>query len=161
MDLTKAEKDRFNARVDRKGTNECWEWKGGKYITGYGLFSLRRGSRKSFLAHRISWMIFAGRDIPVKHMICHSCDTRLCVNPSHLYCGTGYENNQDTINRGRGNRRKGDSCPWSKITEKDALYILASTEKQSALAKRFGVDPSTICQIKAGKRWKHLSQKIV
>ena len=161
MDLTKAEKDRFNVRVERKGTKECWEWKGAKFATGYGLFSLRRGNRKCFLAHRVSWMIAAGQEVPEKHMICHSCDKKLCVNPSHLYAGTAYQNNMDTVNRGRGNRKQGQKCSWSKLTTKNVLYILSSTEKQTALAKRFKVNPATISQIKAGLRWKHLHQKKV
>ena len=156
MELTKAEVDRFFNKVDKRKDEECWEWTGAKFNTGYGMVALKKGRRKTHAAHRISWIIQNKEPIPTGLIICHTCDNRLCVNPNHLYAGTHLQNNLDTIRRGRTNRKLGEECSWAKISEKDARYILESTEKQADLAQKFGVDPSTICQIKSGKRWKHL-----
>ena len=151
MDFSQADIDRFKEKFEIVDSG-CWEWIGSLYQNGYGMFCLRRGNRKTFLAHRISWAIHNESCIPEKKMICHTCDNRKCVNPAHLYLGTGKDNNTDTIRRNRGNRKIGDACSWSKITEKQVLEILQSSEKQVALAVRYGVDQSTISQIKSGAR---------
>lgn len=161
MELNQAEIDRFWKKVDKKCKEQCWEWTGGKFQMGYGMVCLRRGCRKTFLAHRIAWIIHNKKQIPEKMMVCHTCDNRICVNPFHLYVGTGKDNNTDTIKRNRGNRKIGGQCSWAKLTENSVLAILASTERQYILAKRYGVHQSQISEIKSGKQWRHLSQKAV
>lgn len=52
----------------------------------------------------------------------------------------------------------GDNNPMSKITEKDAIFILESTEKPSVLSSVFGIDVSTIRKIQVGRLWKHLKR---
>jgi len=158
MDLTKDEINRFKQKYTETNQEDCWEWQGAKYQNGYGMIALRRGKRKTFSAHRISWMIANNRDIPDGMMICHKCDNRLCVNPNHLYAGTGSDNNTDTLIRKRGNRKIGENCSWAKLTEADVFDILNSKEKQCKLAEKYHLDPSTVSQIKSGKRWKHLSR---
>lgn len=161
MNLTKAEIERFNEKYIKGNPDDCWEWLSGKYQNGYGMVCIRRDKRKTFLAHRISWMIANQREIPTGNMICHKCDNRSCVNPNHLYNGTGFDNNNDTVIRNRGNRKLGGQCSWAKLTEKDVIAILASNEKQCILAKQYGVNPSNISDIKHRKLWKHLSQVAV
>jgi hypothetical protein len=155
MKLTTGDIERFLRKVEIKDKS-CWEWEGAKYQNGYGQFSLRRGNRKTFSAHRISWIIFNDQDIPDGKMVCHKCDNRICVNPSHLYVGTGYENNRDTVARNRGNRHSGERCSWAKLKSQDVIAIRESQESQAELAAKYRVDPSTICQILSYKRWKHL-----
>jgi hypothetical protein len=151
MDFCQADIERFKNKYKIVDSG-CWEWAGALYQNGYGMFCLRRGNRKTFLSHRISWAIHNNSSIPEKMMICHTCDNRKCVNPDHLYLGTGKDNNTDTVKRNRGNRKVGDACTWSKITEKQVLEIRNSDEKQKTLALKYGVDPSTISQIKSGVR---------
>lgn len=156
MHLTKAEIARFKSKRLEGSRKSCWEWLGAKYQTGYGMACIRRGPRKTFLAHRIAWIIQHGMRIPEEYMICHTCDNRACVNPHHLYAGTGYENNSDTINRGRGNRMKGSACTWSKLTDSDVLFIRSGQMRQCELARKFGMKQSSISNIQTGKNWKHL-----
>jgi hypothetical protein len=156
MDLTKGEVERFHTKYVKSEVDDCWEWKAALYERGYGMFCLRRGNRKTFLAHRIAWIIHNSQDIPPGHMICHRCDNPVCVNPNHLYCGTGYTNNQDTINRGRGNRKQGSQCSWSKLDEKMVIEILKSQLPNRHFAFKYGVDASLISQIRSGRRWGHL-----
>ena len=161
MNLTKADVDRFNEKYKQVKKDECWNWEGNIAQGGYGMFSIRRPDirRKTWSAHRIAWMIQNQQDIPEGMMICHKCDNRRCVNPNHLYAGTGSDNNRDTVIRNRGNRKIEEQCSWSKLTTDDVLYILNSSEKQVNLAKQFNIDPSLVSQIKSGKRWNHLHQK--
>jgi hypothetical protein len=154
MELNQDEIDRFFNKVNK--TDKCWEWTGST-SEGYGNVALRRGKRKTFSAHRVSWAIHNATAIPPRKMVCHTCDNRKCVNPEHLYVGTGYNNNRDTIARNRGNRKKGENCSWAKLTEDDVRAIRQSTESQNSLAKRHGIDQSTVSDIKNLKLWKHIS----
>lgn len=78
-------------------TNSCWNWIGCKNQKGYGRLN-RKGIKYS--AHRYSWLITFG-EIPTELFVCHSCDNRLCVNPSHLWLGSAKDNKQDCLNKNR------------------------------------------------------------
>ena len=156
MHFSQDEIVRFREKVEFGETQECWGWKGARYQNGYGQVSLRRGKRKTFSAHRISWIMSNKISIPDGLMICHTCDNRSCVNPNHLYAGTGKDNNTDTVKRNRGNRKIGDQCSWSKLTEDQVAEILKSNSRQVDLAIEYGVTQPTISQIKTGKRRRNL-----
>ena len=89
--------DRFWEKVDRRGFDECWLWKGGKTKTGYGGFWT--GERQD-MAHRVSYELHYG-PIPEGHYVCHHCDNPPCCNPYHLFEGTPTDNVQDMISKGR------------------------------------------------------------
>lgn len=95
---------RFWSKVDVRGPDECWPWKGVKHGPGYGAFHV---FRKKVNAHRIAYMIHHGQTDP-KLDVLHVCDNRLCQNPSHLFQGTHLDNMHDMIAKGR--KRNG---PWS------------------------------------------------
>jgi hypothetical protein len=154
MRLTKEVLTRFESYYRRGNENECWPWLGSKQSRGYGFFGLRASgvSRKTYSAHRLAWSIANSRDIPSGKMICHTCDNPSCVNPKHLYLGTGFDNNSDTVVRGRANRKTGEQCSWAKLTEQDVLAILESKEKQVILARRYKVSQSHISHLKSCKR---------
>lgn len=148
---------RFNAGFVVGKKSECWNWLGWKVPSGYGGFYMKRGNRRTFNSHRIAWSLANGKDIPDGMMICHTCDNRLCVNPTHLYLGTGYDNNGDTVKRGRANRTLGEKCSWSTLTENDVIEIRRSKEKRPVLAKKYGVTRWHIRNIKANKALRHIA----
>jgi len=82
---------RFWAKVDIRGEDECWNWKGYRKKDGYGLF---QSSGFAALTHRFSYELEVG-PIPDGLIICHKCDNPSCVNPNHLYAGTSSDNNHD------------------------------------------------------------------
>lgn len=93
---------RFWAKVDKHGPDECWPWTGYSHKAGYGFIS-KAGHRAMLTAHRVSWELSNNRPVPNGLMVLHSCDNPPCVNPAHLRAGTAAENHQDMVSRGRAN----------------------------------------------------------
>lgn len=84
----------FWDKVDKRGDNDCWNWTGFKFPTGYG-----RLGRKGY-AHRFSYLL-ANKVLPRGLCVCHSCDNPSCVNPNHLWLGTVADNMHDRDKKGR------------------------------------------------------------
>jgi hypothetical protein len=63
---------------------------------------LQKGKRgeKLIRAHRLSYEIHYGK-IPDGMLVLHSCDNKLCVNPSHLSCGDHSQNIKEAWERGQ------------------------------------------------------------
>ena len=140
--------ERFWPKVDRRGPDECWEWQGAKASVGYGAIYDRDGSRLKLYSHRVAWE-FAHGCIPVGLFVLHRCDNPSCVNPAHLFLGTHGDNMRDRKEKGRN--AHGDRHGRTKIPDIAISDIRASTESQAAIARRFGVDKTTIFDIKSGR----------
>jgi hypothetical protein len=142
-------RDVFDSRYIKRKSG-CWEWIGTKNGHGYGIF-LMPGERP-VRAHRFMYEREVG---PIRddQVVMHSCDNPACVNPQHLSIGTRDDNNRDMRTKRR--HRFGDSHHWTKLTTSQVLEVkalLASGQTQRSIARRFGVDASTISNIKTGKR---------
>lgn len=97
--------ERFWAKVDVRGPDECWQWLAYTDEDGYGQFTVDHYPVK---AHRFSLSLKLGRAIEVGYFSCHTCDRPGCVNPTHLYEGTAEDNAHDREARGRSNPAVGD-----------------------------------------------------
>lgn len=158
--------ERFWARVNK--TDDCWEWTG-PTVTGYGVISV---NKRSYKAHRMSWMIHNG-PIPDGLFICHHCDNRRCVRPDHLFIGTASDNMRDMTAKGRHPYRYGDDHParkdgtflprgeangQSKLTADTVRMIRAEYARggvsQQAIADRVGVSQAVVSAIILRKVWK-------
>ncbi len=138
--------DVFDSRYT-KGDG-CWLWHGTKNGYGYGVFLLP--GEVPVRAHRYAYERVHG-PIPDGLVVMHSCDNPPCVNPAHLSLGTRDDNNKD-MQRKRRNRRA-ENHHWGRLTDVQALEIFHATgESNHTLARKYGVDPSTISHIRAGRR---------
>ncbi len=87
---------RFWALVARTSPDDdaCWLWRGSlDDATGYGVYG-------KLGAHRVAWGLTHSWN-HVGFFVCHRCDVRLCVRPSHLFLGTARHNNQDAKKKHR------------------------------------------------------------
>jgi len=102
----KTDKERFESKFKIDEETGCWLWVACQY-EGYGKFALREGvTLKTRSAHRAAYSMYVA-PIPKGGVICHRCDTTLCVNPKHLFLGTQDDNVQDMVKKGRGWWQKG------------------------------------------------------
>ena len=96
----------FWQNVAVRSPNECWEWRGSRYPTGYGRV------RPTQYAHRLAWGYTHG-PIPAGLHVLHHCDNPPCCNPAHLWVGTPADNMRDRDLKGRG--RNGPNAPGTFI----------------------------------------------
>jgi DNA-binding CsgD family transcriptional regulator len=146
-------KEVFWSQVDK--TSSCWIWTGAKTGRGYGTF---RVNRKQRAVHRLSYELHHG-PIPEEKMICHHCDTPLCINPNHLFLGDAKLNDEDMRNKNRqpnlsGQRNGHSSLTSEKVQKIRQLYKEGQTQLQ--IAKRFKIQQPTVSKIVRRIRWAHL-----
>lgn len=129
--------------------NDCKLWTGYVQSGGYGQLYY---NGKRVLAHRHAWYMSVG-DIPAGMMVCHHCDTPLCINIKHLFLGTAKDNSQDCVKKGRhvggGTKR---ASRHRKLTDEDTNYIVNSKETLKVLALRFSVSMTCISMVRRGLR---------
>lgn len=130
---------RFFCRV--KKTDDCWQWTASHGSHGYGQLSINGRPEPT---HRISYEMHVG-PIPKGLCVCHTCDNRSCVNPSHLFLGTYTDNLRDMVRKNRDGRRKLTDGQVAEIRAK-----LATGASFRQLAAEYGVVPENISLI--GKR---------
>lgn len=150
--------DRLMRMVEPNG--ECWDWTGSKR-GGYGrlvIGSRSDGTRKFVAAHRLSYETFVG-PITDGLYVCHRCDNRRCINPSHLFLGTHQQNIDDRESKGRNNHVQGMASGTSKLTdEKVILFRQLHRQGQSiySIAKAHNFHKKTVSSACKGKSWKHV-----
>lgn len=167
---TRSAEQRFWQKVDVRGEEECWEWRGARSGNRYGNFTI---GQRQMGAHRYAWELANG-PVPDGLFVLHACDNPPCVNPKHLFTGTQLHNRTDCKTKGR--TAAGDHSPrrlhpgsyrpalgeqnHSKLREGQVLEIrrryAAGGVSQSQLAREYGVNQAVICRIIARKMWKHI-----
>jgi hypothetical protein len=155
--------DKFMTHVS-KDASGCWLWTGHRMKNGYGRFF---HEYQGYLAHRYSWFLFVKQP---SQLICHTCDIRHCVNPSHLFEGDYLANNRDRAKKGRSamglkngvhthpeKRAYGERNGAHKLTsdQVDHIWVMLSKNvPQRTIAKIYGISQRLVCKIGLGEVWK-------
>jgi len=158
-------REKFSERFIPEPNSGCWIWTAGfNARDGYGRFKINGKERT---AHRSSYIIHRG---PVEGGmdVCHKCDTRLCVNPDHLFVGTRKENMNDCIRKGRFKypvvtQGIGHHRGMRKLSDAQVIEVLKLTKigglSDAAIARMFSVCEETVRKIRLGRSFKHLTQE--
>lgn len=92
-------------------------------------------------------------------VVCHTCDNRPCIRPSHLVAANQLDNIRDAWAKGRGRNPvlHGTSNPSSKLTLADVAEM---KELRSAglllheIGQMFGVSKSNVYNAVTGRSYK-------
>jgi hypothetical protein len=124
-------------KVEKRGPDECWEWRGYRNFTTYGKGGYGRMDLlglKGVYVHRIAYLSANPGALTLSRktdlQVLHKCDNPICCNPAHLMLGTNADNVADMMNKGRQTRYKSTESPRAKFTEEEVFWI--------RMAKKYG-----------------------
>lgn len=153
MIITAGLVERFRAKVDVRGPDDCWPWTATTNTRGYGTVSGGAANRHfPVYAHRLAFALAHDEWPP---QVRHTCDTPACCNPAHMLPGTPKQNTQDAMDRGRlatGQRVRGGKLSPGQVAEIRAMYPggarrgrpLEGQMTYGELAQKYGVHQQSI-----------------
>lgn len=147
--------ERFWAKVEKRGDDDCWLWIGKTNAKGYGNFDWTRMKGAQRIAHRFAYQQATGSRIPDGLMVLHSCDTPACCNPAHLRLGSAADNAADRD--GRQRQAKGSMHGRAKLTEDAVRAIRSDPRPHKEIAAEHGIHYKKVSPIKSRKAWVHVS----
>lgn len=153
---------RFLLKAAVNKATGCWEWTARLSRDGYGKFQVPRdgGGQRTTRAHRYAYEQWVG-PIPTGLLVCHRCDNPICVNPEHLFIGTGSDNKQDEISKGRNNPPRGTRNPRAVLDEATVRRIrqmyVPRRMSYRKIGKLLSVNEGTVKNVIQGTNWKHVA----
>lgn len=136
---------------------DCWIWQGALQASGQ-VPSMRWGN--SVINVRRLLLLAQGRKIDGL-VVTYTCGHRLCVQPDHIQVMTRKSLQRRTAREmplasqlARNVKLSARERARSVLTPEMVEQIRLSSETGVALAPRYGVTPSAINDIKAGRTWR-------
>ena len=133
----------FDAKWIAEPNSGCWLWTASLFRNGYGQINPEGTGVSQRRAHRLSWELHKG-PIPHGAQVLHKCDVRSCVNPDHLFLGTGADNMADMIAKGRAKHP-------ARLSADQVRHIRSAEVPQKDLSAQYGISQSYVSQIRSGK----------
>lgn len=143
----------FQHRQAKHPNGKCLVWTGPLDHKGYGQMAGAPGGK----AHRYAYERAYGVKLSPREHVCHECDIRHCVEPTHLHAGSGIENMHDMYSKGRGRKAHGESNGNAVLTEDIVRQIMVSAETNRELANRLGVKYGRVQEVRTGRAWNHVT----
>ncbi|OWK42025.1 HNH endonuclease signature motif containing protein [Fimbriiglobus ruber] len=140
--------ERFHQKYAVNPETGCWEWACYRHPKGYGIMGI--GKYTKVRAHRFAYERLVG-PIPAGMQVCHKCDQRNCVNPAHLFLGTGFDNMQDMVKKGRFTPH-GRRINWANATTIRVLYCRGRHSIED-LSWIYSLDEEQVRKIVKGESW--------
>jgi hypothetical protein len=140
---------------------DCWEWQ--KYIANGTPYVCHDGKMTSVRKLFTSLM---GGYLPAKWFISTKCDNQKCVNPDHymkLSRSAMSSRNGKKAVQSVGKRikiQKLKQASYGKLSWEKVDEIRASDEPSRELAKKYSVDKSLICRVRANKAWRRFENNV-
>lgn len=147
-------REAIKARIKICTVTGCWVWQRSTQ-KGYGALQWDGRLQR---AHRLAYQAWRGPTGTSD--VLHDCDRPACCNPFHLTLGTHADNMRDMARKGRGGARdgRGERNGNNTLTLEKAKAILQDKRSSRVLAPIYGVHPTTIQQLRAGKTWPEAHQ---
>ena len=177
LHIPRASEKAWETRYDWKTPPNHWPWNqvtvdaNGCWLVrntriGYARIQVN-GHRR--VAHRLAFEIAFG-PIPDGKLVCHTCDTKPCIRPTHLFAGTSSDNAYDAYIKGRSHpptgsrgaktphRAKGESNGNSRLLTTDIQSIREAHTYGATvihIAHSFHIDRAAVRYI-LFKGWRHV-----
>lgn len=127
-----------------------------KGTTGYLRVALSAGNvSRTRKVHQLVAEAFIGPR-PERSYVLHNDGNPLDNRPGNLRYGNARDNLADAVKHGAWEPNRGEAATKSKLRVEDVLAIRGSSEPTSILAERYGVDPTSIRDIRARRSWTHV-----
>lgn len=143
--------EKFFSNIIPEPNSGCWIWLGPVFAKRRRSIGYGRYGKTNKLAHRVSWEVHNGA--LNGEMVCHSCDTPLCVNPDHLFLGSAASNMADKVSKSR--QARGGRIRHSALDESKVRQILSRRgDPIPHIAADFGTSYGVIWNVLNDYSWR-------